>query len=210
MGLNPSSASCETYWTLARRSCSPGIAVTFQFISSIAVVGHQPLHTSNPVVLENRVDIDSVLPNGYGDAKYACERMLDQTLHLHPSKFRAMSVRLGQVAGCSSTGYWNSLEHFPLLVKSSQTLSSVLDFDNVLSWTPVELVAGTLGDLLFNNESGGPAEPVYHIDNPVRQLWKEMVRDMLAPELGISQKNIVPFEVWVRRGETFCRECGEG
>ncbi|KAK7717983.1 Type I Iterative PKS [Diaporthe eres] len=172
--------------------------VTFQFVSSIAVVGHQPLHTKNSVVLEDRVDIDSVLPNGYGDAKYVCERMLDETLHLYPSSFRAMSVRLGQVAGCSSTGYWNSLEHFPLLVKSSQTLGCLPDFDNVLSWTPVELVAGTLGDLLRNNDAGGSAEPIYHIDNPVRQPWKEMVGDVLAPELGIPQRNIVPFEEWVR------------
>lgn len=177
--------------------------VTFQFVSSIAVVGHQPLHTSNPVVLEDRVDIDSVLPNGYGDAKYVCERMLDRTLHLHPSSFRAMSVRLGQVAGCSSTGYWNSLEHFPLLVKSSQTLRCLPDFSNVLSWTPVELVAGTLGDLLLNDDAGGPAEPIYHIDNPVRQPWKEMMCDVLALELGISQRNIVPFEEWVRRVRHF-------
>lgn len=102
--------------------------VTFQFVSDIAVVGHQPLRTNNPVVLEDRVEIDSVLPNGYGDANYVCERMLDETLHLHPSSFRAMSVRLGQVAGCSSTGYWNSLGHFPLLVKSSQTLRCLPDF----------------------------------------------------------------------------------
>lgn len=177
--------------------------VTFQFVSSIAVVGHQPLHTNNPVVLEDRVDIDSVLPNVYGDAKYVCERMLDETLHLHPSSFRAMSVRLGQVAGCSSTGYWNSLEHFPLLVKSSQTLRCLPDFDNVLSWTPVELVAGTLGDLLLNDDAGGPAEPIYHIDNPVRQPWKEMVGDVLAPELGIPEQNIVPFQEWVRRVRHF-------
>lgn len=177
--------------------------VTFQFVSSIAVVGHQPLHTNNPVVLEDRVDIDSVLPNGYGDAKYVCERMLDETLHLHPSSFRAMSVRLGQVAGCSSTGYWNSLEHFPLLVKSSQTLRCLPDFSNVLSWTPVELVAGTLGDLLFNDNAGGSVEPTYHIDNPVRQPWKEMVGDVLAPELGIPQRKIVPFEDWVRRVRHF-------
>lgn len=179
------------------------LPVTFQFVSSIAVVGHQPLHTNNPIVLEDRVKIDSVLPNGYGDAKYVCERMLDETLHLHPSSFRAMSVRLGQVAGCSSTGYWNSLEHLPLLVKSSQTLRCLPDFSNVLSWTPVELVAGTLGDLLLNSDAGGPGEPIYHIDNPVRQPWKEIVGDVLAPELGIPEQNIVHFKEWVRRVRHF-------
>lgn len=53
---------------------------TFQFISSIATVGNHPVRTGNPVVPEHRVPIDSVLPTGYGDAKYICERMLDATL----------------------------------------------------------------------------------------------------------------------------------
>lgn len=77
------------------------------------------------------------------------------------------------------------------------------DFSNELSWTPVELVAGTFGDLLLNGDAGGPAEPVYHIDNPVRQPWKEMVRGVLAPELGIPQRKIVPFKEWIRRVRHF-------
>ncbi|RAL15722.1 uncharacterized protein BO97DRAFT_420972 [Aspergillus homomorphus CBS 101889] len=73
--------------------------ITFQFISSIAVVGHYPLWSHNRNVPEDRVGIDSILSNGYGDAKYVCERMLDATLHKYPGHFRTMSVRLGQVAG---------------------------------------------------------------------------------------------------------------
>lgn len=187
-------------WAIVSTTNHP---VTFQFVSSIAVVGHQPLHTNNLVVLEDRVDIDPVLPNGYGDAKYVCERMLDQNLHLRPSLFRAMSVRLGQVTGCSSTGYWNTLEHFPLLVKSSETLCRLPTFNNVLSWTLVELVAGRLGGLLLNDDADGSTELVHHIDNPVRQPWKEMVGDVLAPELGIPRHNIVSFGEWVGRVRHF-------
>ncbi len=174
--------------------------ISFQFISSIAVVGHQPLWSGNSLVREERVSIESVLPNGYGYAKYVCERMLDATLAQHAQHFRAMSVRLGQVAGNSKTGYWNTQEHLSFLVKSSQTLRALPDFDNQLSWTPVDLVAATLSDLLF--QTSGPPDPIYHIDNPVRQPWRSMI-PIWAAALDIPQSNIVPFDEWVRRVRHF-------
>jgi thioester reductase-like protein len=88
-----------------------GSKVSFQFISSIATVGHYPLWSGNVNVPEERMTNESVLPNGYGDAKFVCERMLDETLHKYPDQFRAMAVRLGQVAGSKISGYWNPVEH---------------------------------------------------------------------------------------------------
>jgi len=68
---------------LASRACSlQGSVVGFQFISSIAVVGHYPILTGNPAVPEDRMtSVEAVLPNGYRNAKLVCERMLDETLH---------------------------------------------------------------------------------------------------------------------------------
>ena len=174
--------------------------ISFLFISSIAVVGHQPLWSGDPLVPEERVSIESVLPNGYGDAKYACERMLAATLGQDTQHFRTMSVRLGQVAGSSKTGYWNTLEHLSFLVKSSQTLRALPDFDGQLSWTPVDLVAASLSDLLFQSTS--IPDPVYHIDNPVRQPWRSMI-SLWATALDVPQCNIIPFDEWVRRVRHF-------
>lgn len=142
-----------------------GFKVGFQFISSIATVGHYPLWNGNVNVPEERATIESVLPNGYGDAKFVCERMLDETLHKHPEQFRAMVVRLGQVAGSKISGYWNCAEHLSFLLKSCQTLKIIPDFDGLLSWTPVDDVAASLSDLLIADNS---PHPIYHIDNPVR------------------------------------------
>lgn len=186
-------------------ACSPR-TVTFQFISSIAVVGHYPMWSGTVHVPEQRVGIESVLPNGYGDAKYVCERMLDTTLHKHPGPFRTMCVRLGQVAGNSKTGYWNSLEHLSFLVKSSQTLRALPDFSGKLSWTPVDVVASTLADLVLGSVSGSPTAStpysIYHIDNPVGQPWQNMV-PVLARALGIPSSNVLPFTEWVRRVRHF-------
>ncbi|KAJ5998815.1 Type I Polyketide synthases (Type I PKS) [Penicillium sp. IBT 35674x] len=171
--------------------------VTFQFISSIATVGHWPLWTGRPSVPEERMTIESVLPTGYGDAKYICELMLDETLHRHPDRFRAMAVRLGQVAGSSTSGYWNPTEHLPFVIKSSQTLRALPDFDGLLSWTPVDAVASTLVDLASLPETE-TLYPIYHIDNPIRQAWKEMI-PALAETLSVPSSGVIPFDDWVQR-----------
>lgn len=176
-----------------------GSKVSFQFISSIATVGYYPLWSGNVNVPEERMTIDSVLPNGYGDAKFICEKMLDETLHKYPDQFRVMAVRLGQVSGSKTSGYWNSAEHFSFLIKSSQTLKVLPDFDGLLSWTPVDDVAATLADLLLADAT---PYPIYHIDNPVRQQWRDLIQ-MFANKLDIPRRNVIPFKQWIERVRNF-------
>lgn len=56
---------------------------------------------------------------GYAEAKLACEWIVEQAIREHPDEVEACYVRLGQIAGARSTGFWNTTEHFPALVKSS-------------------------------------------------------------------------------------------
>ena len=170
---------------------------SFQMVSSIGVVGHHN-STAAPnnhptVVPEARVTIDSVLTNGYSEAKWCCERMLDATLHRHPTRFRTMAVRLGQIAGSRTSGYWNPMEHFGFVVKSSQSLGALPDARGTLYWTPVEDVAAALADLVLGPHAPWP---VYHVDNPVGQPWGEM-NTVLADALGVRE--VVPFKEWVER-----------
>ena len=172
--------------------------VSFGLVSSIAVVGHHPLAESN-IVPEERMRIGDVLPNGYGEAKFICERLLDETLHLHIDRFRTLTIRPGQIAGSRKTGYWNTVEHLPFLIKSSQTLRSIPAFEGDLCWTPVEDVAGTVADLVLAENT---PYPVYHIDNPIRQEWRDMI-PVIAKALDIPSKGIVPFKEWVKRVRSF-------
>lgn len=113
--------------------------IGFQFISSIAVIGHYPFVIGRALVPEERMLVASVLPIGYGEAKLVCENMLKDTLHRQPGSFKAMSVRLGQIAGSKIDGCWNPDEHIALLLKSSQTLNILPDLQGV----------SVLGDLQF-------------------------------------------------------------
>jgi acyl transferase domain-containing protein/nucleoside-diphosphate-sugar epimerase/SAM-dependent methyltransferase/acyl carrier protein len=173
--------------------------VSFQLVSSISTVGHYPLVTDQTVVPEDATDIEYVLSNGYGEAKFVCEQILEQTLQLYPNRFRAMVIRAGQIAGSSRSGYWNVAEHLPSMIKSAQTLKCLPDFQGNLSWTPVDDVAATLVELLLANHT---PYPVYHIDNPVRQPWRTMI-SILANHLGIPMANIVPFPEWIQRVRSF-------
>ncbi|KAG9513438.1 polyketide synthase, partial [Aureobasidium melanogenum] len=169
--------------------------VGFQLISSIGVVGHYPLTKGVTRVPEERMAVESVLANGYCDAKLTCERILEQTLHEHPERFRPMTARLGQVAGSKVSGYWNPMEHFSFLIKSSKTLKILPDFQGVLSWCPVNDMAAALSELLLSESA---TYPIYHIDNPIQQPWPETIK-ILADALRIPSGNIIPFDEWVSK-----------
>lgn len=168
---------------------------TFQMVSSVGVVGHYGLGKDDKRIMvpEESVDIDSVLPNGYGDAKWGCERMLEATLHKHPHRIRTMAVRLGQIAGSKISGYWNPMEHFGFLIKSSQTLNALPDVGGTVYWTPVNDIAGALSDLILSDRA---PHAIYHIENPVGQPWPE-VNAILADALDVP--SLIPFDDWVER-----------
>lgn len=172
---------------------------SFQLVSSIGVVGlygkeDSDAMTKQVLVPEEHFGIDCILPNGYGDAKWGCERMLDMTLHKSPDRFRAMVVRLGQIAGSKTSGYWNPMEHFGFVVKSSQTLGALPDVPGgELYWTPVNDMADALIDLVLSDND---PHRFYHLENPWGQPWRE-VNAVLADAVGIKDR--IPFEEWVKR-----------
>ncbi|KAK4145161.1 putative polyketide synthase [Dichotomopilus funicola] len=166
----------------------------FQFVSSIGVVGCAGV----PRVLEQRVPLEAALPRGYPEAKWVCERMLDETMHQYPVLFRPHVTRAGQIAGSSESGYWNPVEHLAFVVKSAQAVKAWPDLHGRMQWMPVDHMAGVSADLVMNPAA---SHPVYHIDNPVGQPWKEM-SPVLARALGIPAKEIVPFKEWIRRVRT--------
>ncbi|KAE8356273.1 hypothetical protein BDV28DRAFT_116516 [Aspergillus coremiiformis] len=179
---------------------SEDTVIRFQFVSSIATVGHYPLITGQRNIPEAPTKIEYVLPSGYGEAKFVCERILEETLQRYPHRFHAMVVRLGQIAGSSNSGNWNIAEHLPSMVKSAQTVQALPDFHGDLSWTPVNDMAGSLVDLvLLTNHT---PYPVYHLDNPVRQPWCDMI-GILATSLDIPATDIVPFPEWIQRVRSF-------
>ncbi|KAJ5681682.1 Acyl transferase/acyl hydrolase/lysophospholipase [Penicillium maclennaniae] len=164
-------------WPMSAKRALVGFEPQFQVVRNLIDFA-SAVSSDKTIVPKQSVDIDSVLTNGYGEAKWGCERMLDKTMQKHPKRFRAMVVRLGQIATSKTSGY---------------TLNALPDVLGTVYWTPVNDIAGTLSDLLLADNT---PYPVYHIENPVGQPWKE-TNTILADALGI--KNLISFEEWVER-----------
>jgi thioester reductase-like protein len=179
--------------------------VGFQFISSIATVGLYPVVTGKTIVDEEPTSVQYALPSGYSDAKLVCEKLLSKTLlaNGHRDRTDAMVVRVGQVAGSRTSGYWNPAEHLSLLVKSSKTLNAIPNLPGELSWLPVNDVAATLADLVLTPSPSQHESGVYHVENPTRQPWAEVV-SLLAKELQIDQ--VIPYEEWLERVKEIPKE----
>ncbi|KAL2847834.1 polyketide synthase [Aspergillus pseudoustus] len=170
--------------------------IAFQFISSIATVGQFSRRTGQTRVPETRMTAAAGLCTGYSEAKLVCEHMLDATLHRFPSQFRAMAVRIGQIAGSTVSAHWNPVEHLAFILKSAQALQCLPRLEGTLSWCPVDTVAATLSDLVLHPHS----KPVYHIENPARQPWAPMLQN-LSETLPAPQ--LAPFTEWTQKVRQF-------
>ena len=93
------------------------------FISSIGVVSRYDPET--PVPEEPLPDPTLIGPGGYGEAKYVCERVLDEAAR--KSGVPVTVIRSGQIAGSSVDGYWAPTEYMPTMFKSSKILGKVPD-----------------------------------------------------------------------------------
>ena len=183
--------ACEASYKLPQ-----GKRFGFQFVSSIATVGLRPVVTGEMIVPERPTEVQYALPSGYSDAKLVCERLLSETLNQHPERIITTAVRVGQVAGSRTNGYWNPSEHLSLLIKSAQTLSALPDLPGELSWLPVNDVAAVLAELVLSTSL--PPSAICHVENPIRQPWSKVL-SFLAAELGIPPSGIVPYDEWLLR-----------
>jgi nucleoside-diphosphate-sugar epimerase len=92
------------------------------FLSSIAVAGQR----SHPLIAEKPLDDpSSTTPMGYAEAKWVCEQILIQ------SCLPVKVIRVGQVSGSEKTGYWNSNEHIPQLLKASYQIGALPNLQGV-------------------------------------------------------------------------------
>ncbi|KAL2067492.1 hypothetical protein VTL71DRAFT_1917 [Oculimacula yallundae] len=175
-----------------RPKTKPRILLT----SSIGVVGKYNTIHGGSEVPEVRVE-DAACTNefGYGQAKLVCERILESFSSQYPDQMEAGYVRIGQISGSTTSGFWNCNEHFPALVKSSQFVGKFPPVKGYLSWLPVDLVAQSMSELLLT-PVGYQDCKVFHLQNPVMQPAYE-VYDIILSKLGPGCSLAESFEEWI-------------
>lgn len=99
--------------------------------SSIAVVGQYAEKAPSFLVPETPMDDPEIpLPIGYAEAKWVCEKLM-QSAFEYLGELEPAIIRIGQVSGSQSTGFWSSKEHIPALIKASQAIGAMPDLRGV-------------------------------------------------------------------------------
>jgi len=104
------------------------------FVSSIAVVGQYSKVTGEPMIPESPMPGSSCANHiGYAQAKYICERMLEDAANEYGGQLETAYVRVGQMSGSSETGFWNEKEHLPALITASRAIGKLPKLQGVSS-----------------------------------------------------------------------------
>ncbi|KAK7709575.1 putative secondary metabolism biosynthetic enzyme [Botryosphaeria dothidea] len=181
----------------------PSVQPRFLFVSSISTVGNFSAVTGEKTIAEAPVPSAACAAGlGYAQAKLACEQMLERTATTElAGEVRVSFARVGQLSGNSRTGFWNPAEHLPALVKTSQEVGALPHLEGTLSWIPVDVAAQTVSDILLRRAAAGTTvsdDLVYHVENPVRQSWHDLLSS-LAAKLGLARETaLLPYDEWLR------------
>jgi nucleoside-diphosphate-sugar epimerase/aryl carrier-like protein len=107
------------------------------FASSIAVVrnyGKEFSASSSSIVVpeEEMQTPETVVPMGYAEAKWVCERMLGHVGRYFPDDIEPVIVRIGQLSGPeASPGIWKTSEHIPALLKACSLIEAMPQLEGV-------------------------------------------------------------------------------
>ncbi|KAI0509753.1 hypothetical protein F5B22DRAFT_615931 [Xylaria bambusicola] len=170
------------------------------FVSSISA--GLPVTVQNYVVPQavlSRDDARNILNQGYAQAKYVCEKLLE----IYASRLNNKQVavlRVGQVCGpVDGIGTWNPTEWTPSLVISSKFLgASPKSLGNLeVNWVPIDKLGKIVTELISATSSQEcHAFTVYNILNPKVTPWED-----LLPALEKVAPVVVEASEWVNRLE---------
>ncbi|KAJ7604122.1 putative aminoadipate reductase [Roridomyces roridus] len=160
-------------------------AIRFLFTSSIASA--QGWDQSLGLFPEElQLDASVAVGNGYGEGKYASERILAA------SGLEATSFRIGQVSGATSSGAWSTTDWVPAIVKSSLALGAFpSDPASLVAWLPAEAVSGAIVDAALTTTTPPFAINLVH----PRPIPWDLVMSSMADSVKVPLK---PFAEWVQ------------
>ncbi|KAH0388306.1 acetyl-CoA synthetase-like protein, partial [Aureobasidium melanogenum] len=170
----------------------------FFFCSSVSSAANTPLDQR---VRESQVPrLEFAQGTGYGRSKLVTEHIVHNAMQ--NTGMYARVLRLGQIAGDSQRGNWNTTEAIALMIQTATTIKALPTHNEELSWLPVDLAASIVVEL------SGIAQPitetrlqdnelVYNIQNPKVYHWTLDILPALR-RAGLRFDEVSPKE-WVQR-----------
>ncbi|KAF9018354.1 acetyl-CoA synthetase-like protein [Hymenopellis radicata] len=129
-------------------------------------------------ILEEPVQSDFALGNGYSESKWVAEEIL--TSVASQTTLRPLIVRVGQVCG-GRNGFWNSKEWFPSMVQSALKLGAFPCDDRAVSWLPVHVAAEAIVDFLETPKN----ITVIHLAQP-KPVFGRLVAETVAARISVA------------------------
>lgn len=182
---------------------------SFLVVSSVGAATSKIPRDVVPEVVFDREEVKNLAIDGYGAAKFICERMtyVFSAAAAKTGKPISTSVlRVGQVTGpIEGIGTWNRWEWLPSIVISSQYLGAAPDsvglWTNRIDWIPVDELARIMSDLVGASEqhktSQGSSDTVlYNLVNPQVTTWDELLQAVKS-----LTTEIIPIKEWLHRLE---------
>lgn len=108
------------------------------FCSSLASVLSSPCETVTEAPSD---DPSTASPIGYSQSKWVTERICRFAAESQILRDRVKILRVGQLCGDMTTGYWNEKEGWPLMIRTAETTGCLPNIDEVGSDTDIDLLA---------------------------------------------------------------------
>ncbi|KAH8102700.1 hypothetical protein BXZ70DRAFT_929500 [Cristinia sonorae] len=171
----------------------------FLFSSSIAAAQSWDITRAKSVPEKVLVDSPEVaVGGGYGGSKYVVERVLKNAKE---SGLDTISVRIGQLSGSTTSGAWNVTDWVPIIVKSSVALGALPDLPGAVDWTPVDVAARTIADIVTSpsTSSSSSLPELINLVHPRPVPWSDIFSAVHA-NTG-SRLPTIPFAEWLSKVE---------
>lgn len=183
------------------------------FVSSISSVGDwcavEPAAATIPESLPPT--LAAAQATGYAESKAVAENVLAAAAE--KSGADVSIIRVGQIAGPVLPGNgakWNETEWFPILLRTAKAMGKIPDARALgdIDWIPVDLLSSIIWELSAASKSTGDKQigagnlHIFHLVNPVRRPWAEMLATIKTGLGGTGSLQDVSMADWVSELES--------
>lgn len=189
-------------------SASSPLRPRIVFISSISSVGDwKAVDPETSVIPESLPpSLAAALPTGYAESKAVAEHLLAAAAQ--KSGVDSSILRVGQIAGPVESGNgakWSETEWFPLMLKTAKATRKIPDGHALgdVDWVPADLLAtiiwelSSTPELLATNGDGLGSLQLFHLVNPTRRPWADLLQVAKSALRGSEPLEEVNMKDWV-------------
>ncbi|KAJ5664684.1 hypothetical protein N7462_011497 [Penicillium macrosclerotiorum] len=161
---------------------------SFAFCSSVSTVSRTP-GSWVPEALPESLSYAQGM--GYAQSKLVAENIVNRAAR--QTGMTARVLRAGQIVADTIHGIWNATEAIPMIFQTAKTIKALPQLDDVLSWTPVDVMARSIVDLSLAPTAG----EIMNVTNPTLSHWTHDLLPRLK-EAGLNFEEL-PKQTWLQR-----------